>query len=252
MQLGILAAMPEEFREIRRSIRDAQVQSHASREFVSGTMGDTPVVAVLSRIGKVAAATTTTLLIEKFGVGAVVAVGVAGGVHDSTAVGDIVIGTQYIQHDLDTSPTGRFARYEIPLLNRVLIDGDPLLINRVEAAVQQLTAEDATMQAYRDIGLTAPRLHLGIIASGDQFIACPDKVSHLRSGIPGVYCVEMEGASVAQVCYEHNVPFVVVRSISDRADHSAKTDFFSFIDQCAAHVSASIVRLLAEGLSRDR
>src|SRR5262249_2589905 len=209
-------------------------------------------VLVFSRWAKVAAASTVTTLIEAFGVDLVLFTGVAGAADPSLEIGDVVIGTTLIQHDLDPRPL--YPRFEGPLLAQTSFQAPLHLL--------ALARESATMylhkRVHRDIpaetlhtfGINPPpRLHEGLIISGDQFIANPETLSNLRSdlvsaGLPAPLCVEMEGAAVAQVCHEHGIPVIVMRTISDRADHSAAIDFASFAAKVASHFSRGIVEQL--------
>lgn len=210
----------------------------AGREFWCGTVHKRPVVLALSRVGKVAAATTATTLIEHFGAQSIVFTGVAGGLAAHVQVGDVVIGTQYVQHDMDATPL--FARYEVPLYGRSRFEADQKLTATVlEAARAQFFLASASKKL---------NIHQGLIASGDSFIHSAAEVQALRAALPDALCVEMEGAAVAQVSFDYQIPFVAVRTISDRADDNAHIDFQQFVCDVAGPYAMRLVDALMRKL----
>jgi adenosylhomocysteine nucleosidase len=224
--IAILSAMEEEQRGMLALLRGRITSSLGGRDVHVGTINDQPVVLALSRIGKVAAATTATSLILKHNVGAMLFTGVAGGLAEHVNVGDVVIATALLQHDMDASPL--FPKYEIPLVGQSRFETDAALTARVRAASAAL----------------APRLHEGLIVSGDQFVATGVNRDALRRSIPDALAVEMEGAAVTQVCHDFNIPCAIVRTISDRADDTAHHDFATFIQNVATVFSVALVRKL--------
>lgn len=225
--IAIVSAMAEELAALLAEARDVTVQTHAGRRFHVGTLHGVPVVLVLSGIGKVAAALTTTLLAERHAPQALVFTGVAGGLGDGVRVGDVVFAEALLQHDMDASPL--FPRFEVPLTGRARFDADPALTAALVEAAESVGA-----------GATAPALHRGLVISGDRFVSAAAECAALRQALPDALAVEMEGAALAQVCHDLGLPFAVLRSISDRADDSAHVDFTQFI-QGAAQASAAIV-----------
>ena len=240
--IGILGAMAQEIDEVKALLTDKTVVKIANREFVVGKIGQVRCVVAFSKWGKVAATITATLLIQEFGVTDLFFIGTAGALADGLKVGDIVISKRLVQHDLDARPM--ISRFELPLLNRIYVNSDPELTelagkavgNLLEKGVEQMVGEEAV----KDFGL-APKLYLGDIASGDQFINSDSKRQEILNLLPEVLCVEMEGAAVAQVCLEFNVPFTVIRTISDTADHNARVDFGKFIVEVANAYSRAII-----------
>jgi adenosylhomocysteine nucleosidase len=192
------------------------------------------VVAVLSRIGKVAAATTATVLIERFGVQRIVFTGVAGGLGAGVKVGDIVVADGFLQHDLDASPI--FPKYEVPLYGTSRFATDTALSAQLVQAARR-----AVPQAT---------VHRGLVVSGDRFVCTTEESSALQSALPEALAVEMEGAAVAQVCHDYGVPFGAVRTISDRADDAAHGDFTRFIQEVASRYSAAIVGAFLKSLQK--
>ncbi|AEG91281.1 Candidate adenosylhomocysteine nucleosidase [Ramlibacter tataouinensis TTB310] len=203
----------------------------AGREFWCGRLHGQEVVAVLSRIGKVAAATTAAVLAERFGVSGIVFTGVAGGLGPGVRVGDVVVADSFLQHDLDASPI--FPRYEVPLYGTSRFHTDPALTGRLQAAARA--------------ALPAAALHRGLVASGDRFVSSTAEARALQAALPHALAVEMEGAAVAQVCHDFGLPFAAVRTISDRADDEAHGDFSRFVREVASRHSAAIVQALLAG-----
>ena len=206
-----------------------------------------PVVAVLSGIGKVAAAMTTTLLLQQFGVSRVVFTGTAGALSDGLRVGDVVVADGLLQHDMDASPL--FPRYEIPLLGTACFRPDPALSSILLAAAAALvrdlhvpTPDGIDAATLRKFGIHDPRVHRGLVVSGDRFIASREERARLRNAIPAAMAVEMEGAALAQVCHAFGAAFAVLRVISDSASDAAQVDFDAFIEEAARRYTLAAVR----------
>ncbi len=240
--IGILGAMAQEIDEVKALLTDKTIVKIANREFVVGKINGIGCVVAFSKWGKVAATITATLLIQEFGVTDLFFIGTAGALADGLKVGDIVVSKRLVQHDLDARPI--ISRFELPLLNRIYINSDPELSALAGRAVSSLINKGVekmvSEEAVKEFGL-APTLHFGDIASGDQFINSDAKRNEILSLLPDVQCVEMEGAAVAQVCLEFGVPFTVIRTISDTADHNARVDFGKFIVEVANAYSRAIV-----------
>lgn len=242
MTLAIVAALHEELAAVLDLLPDERKTTVAGREFWVGHLHGHEVVAVLSRVGKVAAATTATLLIERFGVRGIVFTGVAGGLGDGVRVGDVVVAQQFAQHDMDASPL--FPRHEVPLYGLTRFATDGALSDALAAAAQAMLADaPRTLGAdtLREFALQQPRLHRGLVLSGDRFVATAAESAALRRDWPDALAVEMEGAAIAQVCFDAGVPFAAVRTISDRADDAAHVDFVRFIRAVASRYSVALV-----------
>lgn len=240
-RLGIMAALPQELGDLiaqMRTVGDVRTVTLGQREYHVGEAHGVRVVVTLARIGKVAAAATASALIHVFEADAIVFTGVAGGVHRDVRVGDIVVADALLQHDLDASPL--FPRYEVPLLARARFDADASLSDALAAAARAFIETQADALAER-FAVTAPRVHRGLIVSGDRFIASHDAVCALRDALPDALAVEMEGAALAQVCYEHGVPCAVVRTISDAADAAAPVSFVEFLTALAGAYSSGVL-----------
>ena len=243
-RLGIMAAVHGEIAELLDSMEARTVRRIGMRDYHVGILHGRPCVAVLARMGKVAAAATAVTLIREFDVDQLVFTGLAGGVAERARIGDVVIGTTFLQHDLDASPL--FARHEIPLLGCKRISASSRLSGVLEHAarnyLQAAWGLEISPEVRRAFGVIEPRVHAGLIASGDQFVSSADAVRSLRRELPDVLCVEMEGAAVAQVCHEYGADFAIVRTVSDRADDNAGHDFDSFLNHVAGRYSAGILR----------
>jgi adenosylhomocysteine nucleosidase len=240
--IGIMSAMHEELAAVLAAMPDEQRVRVAGRDFWLGHWQGHDVVAVLSRIGKVAAATTATVLLERFKVGALVFTGAAGGLASDAQVGDVVVASGFVQHDMDASPL--FPKHEVPLYGRSRFDTDAPLSQALVAAASKVLSDPAQhlgAQAIADFHLLSPRVHQGLIVSGDRFVSTTAESQALQRSLPDALAVEMEGAAVAQVCLDYGVPFAAVRTISDRADDEAHTDFNRFIRDVASRYSLAIL-----------
>jgi adenosylhomocysteine nucleosidase len=212
-------------------VEQREVERIAGRAFHCGLLDGRPVVLALSGVGKVAAAATAALLLDRCDVQALLFTGVAGGLHAEVQVGDVVIARELLQHDMDASPL--FPRYEIPYTGVSRFATDAAWCERLARAVAGLPAR--------------PRLHQGLVISGDRFIASAADNHTLRTLLPDALAVEMEGAAVAQVCADFARPCAVLRTVSDRADDSAHVDFVRFVEDVAAPVARDIVRAALQG-----
>ena len=257
MRLGIISALHEEQQGLVEGMQGPTRLIHGMREYSAGRIGGIDAVCVLSRLGKVAAATTSTMLVEKFGVTHVLFTGVAGAGDPGVKVGDIVVADTLLQYDMDASPL--FPRFEVPLTGLSHFASDQHLANTVAGAAAEFlgTGFDSVIDEAerRFFGLVRPRVHRGLIASGDQFISSAAHINALGAQLPGLLAVEMEGAAVAQVCFELGVPFAVIRTISDNANEEAATDFMRFVKTVAArytyHIVMRFCRALAPALRSD-
>lgn len=241
--IGIMGAMEEEIVTLKRAMQEPTSHFIGGREYVVGKLFGKDCVVVFSRWGKVAAAATAAILIAKFGVECILFTGVAGAISSTLNIGDVVLGTQLYQHDMDATPF--YAKRQIPYLNVQFFEANAQLFESTSRAAHSFFASSFFDQPIlKDFSIENPRIHHGIIASGDQFVSQAEKIKVLDEEVPGTLAVEMEGASVAQVCFEHDVPFMIIRTISDRADHAAPVDFPKFVSSIATHYSMGIVEKL--------
>ncbi|HIP93824.1 MAG TPA: 5'-methylthioadenosine/adenosylhomocysteine nucleosidase [Leucothrix sp.] len=246
--IGIMAAMHEELNHIVAMLENITEESVGHKTVYLGTLNNKKVTVVFSGWGKVASASTTTMLIERYAITQLIFTGVAGGTQSYLNIGDIVIGSSFVQHDMDCAGVLGIKRFEIPLLSLTEIPSHKSLQEKaVKAAHNYLENElktDVDQQELTNLNISNPVVYLGLIASGDQFISSATKQAELLKALPKLLAVEMEGAAVAQVAYEYDLPFIVIRVISDKANHDAIIDFPRFIEQVASHFTAGIIRQL--------
>jgi adenosylhomocysteine nucleosidase len=231
-RLAIVGAMHEEIAALRPCLEGLRTERRAGRDFHFGRLDGHDVILVRCGIGKVAAATTTAVLLDAFDARALLFTGVAGGLGDGVRVGDIVVARTLLQHDMNAEPL--FPRWEVPLTGRARFDADAHWTERLAQAGHALASTNTHARAAT--------LHQGLVVSGDRFVATHAESDALRKGLPDALAVEMEGAAVAQVCHDFERPFAVVRTISDRADDAAHGDFQRFVCDVAAPYSRDIVR----------
>jgi adenosylhomocysteine nucleosidase len=254
MRLGIISAMHEEQQGLVEAMYKPSRLTHGMRDYFFGQLWNIDAVCVLSRMGKVAAAMTATTLVEKFGVTHILFTGVAGAGDRTLRVGDIVVADTLVQHDMDASPL--FPRHEVPLTGQTHFRSDlAMTLQLVSAARGFLDSAFATniaLDERRAFAIDTPRVHRGLVASGDQFINEGERIDALNTALPGLLAVEMEGAAVAQVCFELGIPFGVIRTISDNANEHAATDFMRFVSSVAARYAFHIVRQFCLDLDGQR
>lgn len=229
-KLGLIGAMAEEIERFHQDMTDVRSTQYAGIDFYEGNFLGMAVVLCKSGVGKVNAAVCTQLLIDRFLVEAVIFTGVAGALHPSLTIGDLVISSECMQHDMDVTALG-FDRGVIPYQELSVFPADETLLQLAMECGNELEGRAVVS---------------GRILSGDQFIADRERVAELYEHMQGV-CTEMEGAAVAQVCTMNRIPYVVIRSMSDKADGSAHMNFAEFT-QLASDNSYGIVEKLVSRL----
>lgn len=227
--IGIIGAMEEEISSLKSEVKNLEIISIAGMDFFTGEIFGKKIVLTKCGIGKVNAAICSTLLIEKFGVSKIIFTGVAGGINEKLNVGDVVVSSDLIQHDFDTTSFGEEFG-QIPRMKEWIFKADKELI-------------DSASDVCRDNNIN---FIVGRVLSGDQFINSVEETDWLRETFNGD-AVEMEGAGVAHVCYLFKIPFVVIRSISDKADSDSHIDFKQFC-LMAAENSKKIISGILENI----
>lgn len=217
---GIIVAMQEELEVILQSLVNERTVHRAGMEFHVGQYANRPVVAVICGVGKVNAALCTQILISEFQIARLINIGVAGGLRHDIKPGDIVIANSLVQHDMDLSPLG---------LERGQLFRLDVFDFKTDHTLQELALQAATQISQHDH-------FIGRIVTGDQFIANPEQAQALHDQFSALAC-EMESASIAQVCYLNQVPFICIRSISDNANTGAHMDFAQFTPIAVANAS---------------
>ena len=221
--IGIIGAMEEEVEALRAKLTSAEKLTKASMDFYSGVLNGHKVVIVRSGIGKVNAGICTQILADLFHVDAVINTGIAGSLKAEINIGDIVISTDAVQHDMDATGFG----YKPGVIPRMetSCQADPTLVRAAKAACEKAVPE---IQAFT-----------GRIVSGDQFISDRAVKDRILAQFGGM-CTEMEGAAIAQAAYLNKIPFVIIRAISDKADDSAVVDYPAFERQAILHSVALV------------
>ncbi len=241
-----MGAMPEEVDGIVELLEHRETFVEGMRTYHCGLINNTKVVIVFSRWGKVAASATASTLILKFGVTEIIFTGVAGAIDKRLEIGDLVIGEQFYQHDMDARPL--IEEFEIPLLNKSFFESDNKLRNKAIESINELIFNgrfrNILLQSSYTSRINAPKLYLGDIASGDHFFSSNIAKEKLQAKLPNILCVEMEGAAVAQVCFEFDIPFLVIRTISDKADETSPIEFMSFIKEIASQYSKALIKCI--------
>lgn len=228
MRIGIIGAMDEEIALYMENMTGTTASEKAGITYYEGEWEGSTIVLCKSGVGKVNAAVTTQILIDQYKVDSVIFTGVAGALHPELNIGDIVVSTDCIQHDIDVTPLG-FAPGQIPFTEKSVWEADPGLIHLAVKAGKELEA--------------GVQVTTGRILSGDQFVADREKVQQLHQQF-GAHCTEMEGAAVGQVCSMNGIPFVVVRSMSDKADGSAHVNFPEFTKLASERSYSMVQRML--------
>jgi len=227
--IGIIGAMEQEVALLKQQLTDAQTLKVANFEFYHGKLGGTEVVLVQSGIGKVTAAIATTLLIQLFKPRAVINTGSAGGFDPNLKVGDIVISSEVRHHDVDVTAFG-YEIGQVPRLPAAFV-ADSALVSAAEQSIQQL-------------GFCQTRI--GLITTGDVFMCDPERIAKTRQQFPTMLAVEMEGAAIAQTCYQLATPFVVIRSLSDIAGQESPTSFEAYLEVASRNSSAMVNAMIAK------
>lgn len=222
MKIGIIGAMAEEVKSLTAAIEEPMTWERGGASFVSGTIGKHEVIVVRSGIGKVLAAVTTTILIHQYGVNMIINTGSAGGIGDDLAVGDLVFSTKLAYHDVDVTGFG-YEYGQLPAMP-LYYDASRYLQQTMAAAAEK----------------TNQPVKYGVIVTGDSFVDDPQKIKEILGHFPDALACEMEGAAIAQTAAQFNIPFLVIRAISDTADQSATQSFDEFIDE-AGKRSAEMV-----------
>ena len=217
--LGIIGAMDEEVAKIKEHMTDVVVHSKASMDFYKGFLNGKEAVVVRSGIGKVNAGICTQILASTYQVDQVINTGVAGSLDADINIGDIVISTDAVQHDMDVSMLGDPVG-QIPRMDTFSFPADEKL---VKLAVEVNKEVNPDIQTFT-----------GRVLSGDQFISGKEKKEYLVKTFDGK-CAEMEGAAMAQTAYLNKVSYVIIRAISDKADNSATMDYPEFVKMAITH-----------------
>ena len=230
--LGIIGAMEIEVARLKEAMQDVTVTTKAGMEFCQGTLAGCPAVVVRSGVGKVNAALCAQILVSEFGVDAIVNTGIAGSLRAEINIGDIVISSDTLQHDMDATGFG-YPIGVIPQMECSTFQADARLMALAQECCAQVNPEISTF--------------VGRVVSGDQFISDKAKKQWLIENFAGS-CTEMEGAAIAQAAYRNQIPFLIIRAISDKADDSATMDYGEFEAKAVEH-SVNLMMAMAQRLA---
>ena len=228
MKIGIIGAMDVEIALIQEQMEVMNTVSRAGMQFSEGKIGSTPVVVVRSGVGKVNAAICTQILIDQFAVTHIINTGVAGSLNNDINIGDIVVSTDAMYHDVDATIFG-YRKGEVPQMGIAAFPADEMLRGCAVRAVKSAAPQIGVFE--------------GRVISGDQFIASREKKLQLKADFAG-YCAEMEGAAIAQASYVNGIPFVIVRAISDKADESVSVSYDEFEGKAARDCAALVLQMV--------
>lgn len=229
--IGIIGAMEEEIITIRAKMTVEKIENIASMDFYAGELEGQEIVLVRCGIGKVNAAICTQVLIDCFDVSCVINTGVAGGLHPDINIGDIIISSDTVEHDMDVTAFGHEKGF-IPRMDMQFFEADRWLVSIAEKAAKATKGD-------HDV-------YVGRIASGDQFVSSMTVKEEIYDNFTA-YCAEMEGAAIAHACFLNKIPFVIIRAISDKADQSAEVNFDDFVN-IAAENASTIIRQMIEAI----
>ncbi|UUM31049.1 5'-methylthioadenosine/S-adenosylhomocysteine nucleosidase [Vibrio japonicus] len=227
MKIGIIGAMEQEVSILKQAIENCQTVTKAGCTFFSGQLNGVDVVLLQSGIGKVAAAIGTTILLDEYQPDVVINTGSAGGFDSSLTLGDVVISTEVRHHDADVTAFG----YEMGQMAQqpAAFLADEKLMNIAEQALEKMDDKHAVR---------------GLICTGDAFVCTAERQAFIRTHFPSVIAVEMEASAIAQTCHQFNVPFVVVRAISDVADKESPMSFEEFLPLAAKSSSEMVFKMV--------
>ena len=226
MKIGIIAAMPEELKLLVEHLEMAKKHQRLGHVYHTGRIGHHEVVLIESGIGKVMSAMSVAVLVNDFEVTAVINTGSAGAVASGLEIGDVVVADRLVYHDVDVTAFG----YDYGQMAR-----QPLYYEASRYLVEEMKAVlEKTQQTSR----------VGLIATGDSFIAGQDKIDQIKAHFPDVLAVEMEGAAIAQAAHSLGLPFMVIRAMSDTASHDANITFDEFILEAGKRSAETLIQLL--------
>lgn len=228
MKYGIIGAMEEEIDIILQQMNDYQKYVVANCMFYKGNIANQEVILLQSGIGKVNAAMGTTILIERFQPDVVINTGSAGGFDKALNVGDVVISSEVVHHDVDVTGFD-YELGQVPSMP-VTFTANPQLIKKIEAILHDMKVNSK----------------IGLIGTGDVFMNNPERINEVLHSFPEMLAAEMEGAAIAQVCYQYHIPFVIIRALSDIAGTESSISFNEFLPLAAKNSAHLILQFIQQ------
>lgn len=248
MKTGLIGAMPEEVLLLKNQFENLKTEQIGPREFYSGTLCGKQVVMCLSGWGKVAVASAATSLINLFGIDRLLFIGLAGALDSQLEVGDIVVANSLVQHDVDLSLL-QMGNVKSPFWLDFRFETDQLLQQKARKSVDLFILKLKNNE-YPHIGTDyCPRVFNGTIGTGDQFVASSEGKMIIHAKYPDILCTEMEGAALAQVAADYQIPLAVIRIMSDKADEQANQSFVQFLFGNISEISVEIAKLFFSSIS---
>jgi len=217
--IGIIVAEEKELIEIKKLLNNIEERNIYEKIFYIGNIDEKEIVLVKSNVGKVNSARVCQMLIDNFNIELVINIGTAGSIDNSLEIGDVVVATELVQYDFDVTPFGR-------------------KLGEIENIGESIKVDENLLKLFDDINIKK-----GIIASGDTFVTNIEQKNNIRN-IFSALSVEMEGASIAQVCYLDKIPFLVIRSITDKFDGSSKVEFETFLESSSKNAAIILKEIL--------
>ena len=229
MTIAIIGAMEPEVAILKSNLENIQTTSIANFDFYSGQLAGKDVVLVQSGIGKVASTVATTLVIERFSPTYVINTGSAGGFDPELKVGDIAVGDKVVHHDVDVTAFN----YEF---------------GQVPGMPAKFEADEKLVSVATECIKNLPEItsKVGLIATGDSFMCEPERINQTRERFPDMLAVEMEGAAIAQTCFQLNTPFLIIRSLSDIAGKESPMSFDAYLEVASKNSSALVMDLISK------
>lgn len=217
--IGIIAAEEKEIIEILNIMEDISEIKLYEKNFYKGLIDDKPVIVVKSNVGKVNSSRICQMMIDKFNIDLIINVGTAGSVSNDLNIGDVVVASKLVQYDFDVTPFGR-------------------KLGEIENVGEYINVDDNLLSLFNGLDIK-----YGVISSGDKFIYKIEDKNYIRQEFDAL-CVEMEGASIAQVCFLNKTPFLVIRSITDKLDGSSKVEFEEFLESSSKKCASMLKQVL--------
>ena len=217
--IGIIVAEEKELNAVKNIMKDIEEINMYEKTFYKGTIENKNIVVVKSNVGKVNSSRVCQILIDKFKPTLVINIGTAGSVNNKLDIGDVVVADKLVQYDFDVTPFGR-------------------KLGEIENIGEYIEVDKNLLNLFNNTNVI-----IGTIATGDKFIVNPEEKNNIKN-IFNALCIEMEGASIAQVCFLDKVPFLVIRSITDKPDESSKIDFDTFLESSSIKAANILKEIL--------
>lgn len=217
--VGIIVAEEKELLEVKNIVSNIEEIKLYEKKFYKGTVQDKEVLIVKSNVGKVNSARVCQMMIDNFDIKLIINAGTAGSVNNKLNIGDVVVADKLVQYDFDVTPFGR-------------------KLGEIENIGECIEVNKELLELFNGLDV-----NIGCIASGDKFVVNDDEKNNIKNFF-GALCIEMEGASIAQVCKLDNVPFLVIRSITDKQDGSSKIEFEEFLESSSKKVALILKEIL--------